>query len=299
MADTIRDEDWDLLLDRIKNGQCTPFIGAGASYGTLPLGSEIAKRWADENKYPFKSSNTDLARVSQFLAIVKDGLYPKEKIVEEFKQKQHPDFSDPENPHALLADFPLPIYVTTNYDSFLSDALIDRNRNPKLEICRWNQAIKNKIKKSIFDDRHYVPSKENPVVYHLHGHLDYLESLVLTEDDYLDFLINISGNARIIPNAIQEAFATSSLLFIGYKLADVNFRVLLRSIGGRFGNNQKRSGISVQLVSLEEIISEKQKEKAQEYLNQYFQELKLKVFWGTAADFTKELRKRWEELNGK
>ena len=40
---------------------------------------------------------------------------------------------------------------------------------------------------------------DNPVVFHLHGHLGLAESLVLTEDDYLDFLVSISRNDDLIP----------------------------------------------------------------------------------------------------
>ena len=40
--------------------------------------------------------------------------------------------------------------------------------------------------------RGFVPTPANPLVYHLHGHLEMPQSLVLTEDDYLEFLVRIS-----------------------------------------------------------------------------------------------------------
>jgi hypothetical protein len=46
MLDITKDENWKILLGRIKAGKCTPFLGAGASYGTFPLGSDIAQAWA-------------------------------------------------------------------------------------------------------------------------------------------------------------------------------------------------------------------------------------------------------------
>ena len=42
MPDILQDRDWTLLLRRIKDGKCTPFLGAGACYGALPLGSTLA-----------------------------------------------------------------------------------------------------------------------------------------------------------------------------------------------------------------------------------------------------------------
>ena len=46
-ANGLNDDDWDMLLQRIKSGSCTPFLGAGACAGTLPLGADVARKWAD------------------------------------------------------------------------------------------------------------------------------------------------------------------------------------------------------------------------------------------------------------
>lgn len=47
---------WRTLVREIKEGRCTPFLGAGAAYPRLPLGGELARRWAtspDFAVYPF------------------------------------------------------------------------------------------------------------------------------------------------------------------------------------------------------------------------------------------------------
>lgn len=43
-----QDIDWDLILDRIERGECTPFLGAGANYDIIPdsLGSVLARKLA-------------------------------------------------------------------------------------------------------------------------------------------------------------------------------------------------------------------------------------------------------------
>lgn len=294
MPDTIDDKDWDRLIGRIKAGKCTPFLGAGACYGFLPLGSDIAKEWAKLYKYPFKDSSNDLSRVAQFLAIDQDGMFPKERVIKKFENLQSPNYDDPDEPHSLLADFRLPIYITTNYDNFMIQALKHRHCDPKQELCRWNSILKKRA--SVFDDRDFDPSSANPVVYHLHGYLEEPESLVLTEDDYLDFLVNISKDADIIPSTIQESLAKTSLLFIGYKLADVNFRVLLRGIIGYLEKSLTRSHISVQLIPGGDDISQEEKDKARTYLDKYFNTIDVKVYWGTSRAFTKELRNRWEKI---
>ncbi len=69
--------NWRLLLQRIKTGNCTPFLGAGTCFGALPLGKDIAQEWAVEYGYPLEDSS-NLVRVAQFLAVQEDPMFPKE-----------------------------------------------------------------------------------------------------------------------------------------------------------------------------------------------------------------------------
>src|SRR5882762_6995502 len=107
MAKALDERNWTVLLERISEGKCTPFIGAGMCHGVLPLGAEIAEAWAQKYEYPLDDS-ADLVRVAQFLALeFEDAVFPKEEILKLFKDKA-PDFSDPFEPHRVLANLPLP-----------------------------------------------------------------------------------------------------------------------------------------------------------------------------------------------
>src|SRR2546430_12923275 len=103
---------WDLLVDRIKDGKCTPFLGAGACADVLPVGGAVAQRWAQKYGYPLDDSH-DLIKVAQYIAVTEDPMWPKDAIIKEFekriKESGAPDFTDPLKPHALLADLPLPV----------------------------------------------------------------------------------------------------------------------------------------------------------------------------------------------
>ena len=63
MTMTLSGPDWDMLLQRIHAGKCTPFLGAGINHGVLPLGAEIARKWAETFAYPLEDAS-DLARVA-------------------------------------------------------------------------------------------------------------------------------------------------------------------------------------------------------------------------------------------
>jgi SIR2-like domain len=283
--------EWLNLLGGICDGKCAPFLGAGACEGTLPLGSEIARQWADEHEFPFEERH-DLARVAQFLAVIGGGgSVPKRLIRDWFESLPSPDFDGFDEPHAALARLPLPLYITTNYDGFMYEALCRAGKEPRRELCRWQRGDAYDAVPAVLDGT-FVPEPETPVVFHLHGHLDIPSSLVLTEDDYLDFLVAVSRDEHmLLPHEIRRAAATS-LLFVGYSLADWDFRVILRGILSRLQKSEKGLNVTVQLPR-----DDPQQEK---YLEQYFRDLfEVKVFWGTARDFARELREHWEEFEPK
>ena len=139
---------------------------------------EIAKEWIKEYDYPFGGSDLSkkcveelcfsldgsyqLARVAQFLAIKEDERYPKLLLNEYLGKIKSPDFSNPKyknTPYALLANLDLKIYITTNYDLLMEQALIDKGKEPISDFCRWNDKL--------FEDnpsRHfrYKPNKDKP-----------------------------------------------------------------------------------------------------------------------------------------
>jgi hypothetical protein len=92
----MRNEEWELLLGRIKDQKCTPFLGAGAAAGTLPLASQVAADWAKAAGYPLDDAH-DLARVSQFIGVrLNDAMAPKERICELLADVEEPHFDAPE-----------------------------------------------------------------------------------------------------------------------------------------------------------------------------------------------------------
>src|SRR5205823_2668218 len=111
---------------------------------------------------------------------------------------------DPAEPHRVLAGLPCPIYVTTNPDNLLTNALTDAGRQPKVELCRWNDYVE--ALPSIYDDEpDYRPDAQRPLVYHLFGRNQEPDSLVLTEDNYFDYLIGVTSNKDLIPGVVRSA----------------------------------------------------------------------------------------------
>lgn len=305
MANAQRWEEpaWRALVRAIKAKKCTPFLGAGACDPVLPLGKDLARQWAREYKYPFKDSD-NLVRVAQFAAVQGNDWALKNQLCEMFKSRGEPDFGNPNEIHRLVADLELPIYITTNYDDFMARAIQHTGRTPQQVICRWYEERLRRqprrpldpnvggrrAKASEEEDDWLQPTPGNPVVFHLHGTWSDEESMVLTEDDYLDFLIYTHG---VIPARIEQAFNESSLLFVGYSFEDLNFKVLFRKLATRLRLNLGRLHAAVQLDPVGEVPTPEERARAENqrrYLEQHFQQMSVRIFWGTCEQFAAELR---------
>ena len=143
---------WEHLLSAIDQKKCIPLIGESAielfnqlDSKSFLTNNELAKEWAETYHYPLEGPY-QLPKIAQFLAIQEGGeIFPKANIsdrLEQLEREKKPDFSlekYKKSPHAILAQFDLPIYITTNYDHFMEYALErQEGKEPFPEICRWN-----------------------------------------------------------------------------------------------------------------------------------------------------------------
>lgn len=284
MARKFDDPHWTQLLRSIRSGHCTPFLGAAASHPPLPLAKDLSAEWADAYGYPL-ADRADLAKVADFIA-VKTGssMFPKDELITSFTRT--PYTPAPDDPHAVLASLPIPVYLTTNYDGFMYEALQRADKEPSMELCRWNATLSERDWPSRLDDPDFEPDADHPIVYHLHGILPVRHSLVLTEEDYLEFLVNLSLNKAVVPTRILESLGEGSLLFLGYGLQDFTFRVILRGLMRGIEGSLRDLSVTVQLPY--------EDAAAMEYLSDYyFQKRRVIVYWGDLRAFVGELRDRW------
>ncbi|MGO9971931.1 MAG: SIR2 family NAD-dependent protein deacylase [Solirubrobacteraceae bacterium] len=235
--------------------------------------------------------------VAQFMATTIDGAAPKAAVQERFRRVADPNFRDPLQPHVVLASLPIPVYLTTNYDDYMEKALVAVNRTARVEVCRWNSGLRRRRSQLAESE----PELGRPVVFHLHGHIDDPDSLVLTEDDYLDFMVNARRyesasdmTLQVLPPMVDELISTTSLLFLGYGLRDWNLRVLLRALVESADRSSQKISVSVQLEPDDSLIESVGKDTAIKYLEEYFAGLKIRVYWGAADDFLVELQQRWQ-----
>jgi hypothetical protein len=317
-------EKWPALIRSIKRGQCTPILGSGLYEPMLGSLREIAQRWAEAYHYPMAPHEREsLPQVAQYLAVNQYSRAPYDELEEYLESEIQHRFKDdlPSDmrqgripldelvevvgaqlrqatefePHKVLAQLPLPIFITTNPGNLLASALKDAGKDPQVVICPWNDYVEQV--ETIYDrEPDYFPAPERPLVYHLFGRLDEPDSLVLTEDDYFDYLIGVTSNKELIPSAIRRALADTALLFMGFHMDEWGFRVLFRSILSQQGGSRRGryAHIAAQVEPEEGRILEP--ERARRYLENYFsQGADISLYWGSPDDFIKELSKYWSE----
>ncbi len=140
---------------------------------------------------------------------------------------------------------------------------------------------------------------DKPLLYYVFGKSQMEDTWVLTEDDIYDYLIQTT-RYKLMPTVIRSTLTDGSLFFLGFHLDDWKFRVLFRmilSIPGSF-NLTRYYHVGVQVEPDETTISNAR--RVREYLESYFRkpnpldsiarDPKIDIFWGTAADFLRQLK---------
>jgi hypothetical protein len=303
------------LTGKIELGECTPVLGSGMSNQLVPSREIIARRWADRWQLPMTAyARNELATVAQYLRARTAKDVPRVElrrfILAEFRERWGPQLPKelfeasrlPElfrqvaamhrgmnghDPYRLVADLRLPVYVTTSWSDLLEDALREAGRRPIVASFDWRRDydIHGPI---AFDPR----DLDRPLVYHLFGRFEEPDSIVLSQDDYSDWLVSwVRADARI-PNAVREALTSRSLMFLGYRLDGWEFRTLRQGIKSFPGslrlNEYVHAGVQLRL----EETSDLEPEAAQDYLQSVFAEPELAIYFGESHDFLLELDKR-------
>jgi hypothetical protein len=310
---------WEILLDNIAEGACTPFLGPGMTHGLLPDHGEISHILASDYHYPFPDSDR-LPRVAQFVGTLDNrrlrrdvvrlfatgfkryiGQKPRpedrnlelSKIIEDVQWSALSRELNESEIHHQLADLDLPLYITTNFDNFMTLALKAKGRTPRRETIAWREALKKDAARPHYDLESPATVAE-PVVLHLYGTDEDLLSLVLTEDDYLDYLARLARDHEyLLPTSVNAALASTTLLFLGYRLEDLDLKVIMRGLLTHL--DLERWGMLHVAVQVEASqVDEAKQTEVSRYFQKYFGDSRIDVYWGSTQQFVADLHARWQ-----
>jgi hypothetical protein len=229
----ISDEDWDLIIERIQEERCVPFLGAGVSLGFtgagLPTAAKLAESLAQYCGYT-SPDRKDLFRVAQYYELVKDRASLQRRIRMELQ------VSDirPGRVHEVIAGLPVRYVLTTNFDDLMERAFRNQKKAPEVAMYEMRGDRQQELP---------IGTKEAPLVYKLHGSLDRSDrKMIVTEDDVIELISCLMVGDPPLPSQIKRLFEDYSILFIGYGLKDWTIRVMLRALKG--GKNFGTPGVT-------------------------------------------------------
>ncbi len=306
--------------------RCVPILGWGLLEDLIGDTRELARRWALETDFAMAPHHReDLPQVTQYLAVTEGSSYSRndlndrlgreltrraarapsagksvDDLLEEARTRRRK--AGRLDPFDVLARLPFPLYVTTTPDDQMPRALRAVGKQPDVALCHWHdrgEELEWPTYERLKADPYYAPkANDPPLVYQLFGRLGLPHSLVLTEDDYFDFLIEANRDPnRRIPPGIRTALGSSLLLFLGFRMDEWDFRVLFRhllALGGKWQLGRDYRHVAVQIDPEDGRILDPY--RAKRYLSDYFQDAKVFIYWGSLEDFLRGLQSRCQNL---
>ena len=130
----------------------------------------------------------------------------------------------PSEIHAALAALPFSLILTTCQDDLMADALQAAGKAPIVQRYHLRGDKRDNPEFPLSN------SPQAPLVYHLFGDAQEPGSLVLSENDLLDFLIAIVSERPPLPNSLVRTLKRDgqSFLFVGFGITQWYLRVLLK-----------------------------------------------------------------------
>jgi hypothetical protein len=232
MPASLGEQAWWTLEKAIQDGQCILFLGPGVAIDSAgdPLPIRLAQKFAAELRQAGKGDQvitpSDLAHVAQAyereMPFKRDGL---EFATTEFYRPYH-DYTTPIHEH--LAALPFSLCISTTPDRFLFNAFLKAPaKQPILDYYHFNPERSPVTPSQPASPEKY--SEQRPLIYGLYGNVEKSSSLVLTESDLIDFLVNVARNLPPLRPDVTSRLTEprTSFLFMGFGFRHWYVRILL------------------------------------------------------------------------
>lgn len=297
------------VVAQAAQAKLTPILGFGLTDGLIGSRRTMARTFAQRYDFPFADHlRDDLSRVAQFVRVSSGDLTLRDELFQHLQETLSAHVADTTgvgaddldsliarawddrapgpDPHDVLADLGSSIYITSHPSMLLEHALTKAGRAPVTEVYRWNADIPDEEwpRSRFEEDPGFRPTSETPLVFHVFGVLAYPETVVLTEDDYIKFLIGITSQREArVPAVVRRALADSALLVLGFRLDEWDFRSLWKGLVAQEGSHRLKNYKHI-AAQIDPTTTGTSAEATREYLEEYFgseSTPSLGLFWGS------------------
>jgi SIR2-like domain len=226
------------ISERVRDRECILFLGSGVHAGPEEggpytyspehrpaLGWELTEALAKHSRrspHFTEDDERNLQRVSLFYEFGRS----RRLLVDAIEAAVQRD-KRPSRMLLALAELDFPIVLTTNYDTLYEQALRAAGKEPRVVVYSRRERAEITARDLAGD---------GPVIFKLHGDITHPESLVVTENDYIDFVGQMADKKKAlnpIPVPLVARLLRCTTLFLGYSLADYNLRLLFHTLRWR------------------------------------------------------------------
>ena len=221
------------LAELIRRGNCILLLGPGVAVHptdlqplplTVLLARQLAKEVADQSDLV---NQDNLAHVAQIFQRKKDRMELELEVGDFYRPfaEQTTDF------HRDMAALPFTLCINTTPDDFMCNAFVAAQKKPVCDYYHFRRGHGSRL---------VARSAQAPLVYSLYGSLSEAESLVLTENDLLEFLVNVVKGSPELPPLIRDRCGdkNTSFLFVGFGFHNWYVRILLHVLNAQSHKNR-------------------------------------------------------------
>ena len=260
----MRKDDWDKLCRNIYEGKCILLLGpefplVDTSTNTPTTFSKLSSEFLKEelrqlDRLPaFVADHLDDRELSQLACdyINYKGIDKKinrddlENLLADFLNETQTKLSS--DAFTKLAALPFTFIVNTSHTNFFSTSLAQYDKSPESAYYNF-RGKKIDLVESVNTDE--LGTKLHPFVYNLFGSTKEPSSLVLSENDLVQFIINIISKNPGLPANVKSELANQekSFLFLGFGFLGRNwyFRILLQALES---NNKGRMSYALECIN--------------------------------------------------
>ncbi|MDP8909324.1 MAG: SIR2 family protein [Chloroflexota bacterium] len=224
----------ELVARGVHDQQCILFLGAGVHAappdGSVfdyplearpPVGTALSRQLAQACDFEQRFAGEDAGNL-QRVALAYEIDASRGRLVDAIAGAVN-EGRTPSPMLRALARLDFPLIITTNYDSLLERALQDAGKQPRVSVYKPETEPTTDFRD---------PRPNSPVIYKLHGDIAHRNSLVVTDEDYIQFVLRMSDKDPYDPIPLSLKFFLTgwTTLFVGYSLLDYNLRLLFKTL---------------------------------------------------------------------
>jgi len=289
---------WNSLSSALRAGRCVLVLGpeipvaqggeaAGESTAALTVTQALARRLAAAmEEEGLRPVGAQLPAVAQQCEDAEE--FGEAQLRETAARFYRSASFVPSRAHRILAELPFSLVLTTCHDGLIRQAMVDAVKSPTCE--RYH------LRGDRRDNPEFgaPPGPEAPLVYHLFGESGDRESLVLSQNDLLDFLIALVSENPPLPNRLVGLLKREgmSFLFVGFGIGDWQLRVLLKTLLRKLDLKTKGNAVAAEQLRG---LAPSEREDTVMY---YQRGARVEVEDGDVEVFLEELRKRFVAEGG-